>query len=86
MWSLEISPRAEKSLRKLDRKTARRVREGLVRLATLEDPTKSCKALSGPLSGLWRYRVGDYRVIIDIDRGRLVIVALDMGHRGDIYD
>ena len=86
MWSLEVSPRAEKALRKLDRQAARRVREGLVRLATLEDPTKSCKALSGPLSGLWRYRVGDYRVIIDIDRGRLVIVALDMGHRGDIYD
>lgn len=86
MWSVEVSPRAEKALRKLDRQAARRVRDGLVRLATLEDPTMSCKAPSGPLSGLWRYRVGDYRVIIDIDRSRLVIIALDMGHRGDIYD
>ena len=85
MWSVEVSPRAEKALRKLDRQAARRVRDGLVRLAALEDPTKSCKALSGPLSGLWRYRAGDYRVILDIDRGRVVIVALDIGHRSEIY-
>lgn len=86
MWSIEISPRAEKALRKLDRQVARRVRDGLIRLTSLEDPATSCKALSGPLSGLWRYRVGDYRVILDIDRGQVIIVALDLGHRGDIYD
>lgn len=85
MWSVELSPRAAKALHKLDRPVARRVRDGLTRLASLHDPTGSCKALSGPLSGLWRYRVGDHRVILDIDNGRLVIVALDIGHRSDIY-
>lgn len=86
MWRIEIAPRAEKSLRKLDRQVARRIRDGLVRLASLEDPISSCKALSGPMTGLWRYRVGDYRVILDINRGELVIIALDLGHRGEIYD
>jgi len=86
MWRIEIAPRAEKSLRKLDRQVTWRIRDGLMRLASLEDPSSSCKALSGPLTGLWRYRVGDYRVIIDINRGELVIVALDLGHRGAIYD
>ena len=55
------------------------------RLAQLDDPTTPCKALSGPLTGLWRYRVGDYRVILDIDRGNVAIVAIDLGHRSEIY-
>jgi mRNA interferase RelE/StbE len=51
----------------------------------VEDPAESCKALSGPLTGLWRYRVGDYRAILDIDQGQVVIIALDIGHRSEIY-
>jgi mRNA interferase RelE/StbE len=35
--------------------------------------------------GLWRYRVGDYRVILDIQRAEVVIVAIDLGHRSEIY-
>ena len=77
--------RAEKAPRKLDQQTARRIRDGLNRLAQLDDPTTPCKALSGPLTGLWRYRVGDYRVILDIDRGNVAIVAIDLGHRSEIY-
>lgn len=86
MWDVQLMPRAEKALKKLDRQNAKRIRDGLVRLAGMEDPAASCKALSGPLVGLWRYRVGDYRVILDIRSGEVVIVALDLGHRSDIYD
>jgi len=86
MWSIEVSPRAEKALRKLDRPVAQRIRDGLIQLASLDEPAKSCKALSGPLTGLWRYRVGNYRVILDIDHGHVVIIALDIGHRSKIYD
>lgn len=59
MWEILYLARAEKALRKLDQQTARRIRDGLNRLAQLDDPTTPCKALSGPLTGLWRYRVGD---------------------------
>ena len=86
MWEILYLARAEKALRKLDQQTARRIRDdGLNRLAQLDDPTTPCKALSGPLTGLWRYRVGDYRVILDIDRGNVAIVAIDLGHRSEIY-
>ena len=85
MWEILYLARAEKALRKLDQQTARRIRDGLNRLAQLDDPTTPCKALSGPLTGLWRYRVGDYRAILDIDRGDVAIVAIDLGHRSEIY-
>jgi len=85
-WTVEYAPRAAKAMRKLDKPIARRVFEGVERLATLDDPTCPCKALSGPLAGLWRLRGGDYRVILDIRRNEVVIVALDLGHRGAVYD
>ena len=84
-WKVELDPAAERELGKIDQQTARRIRDGLNRLAQLDDPTTPCKALSGPLTGLWRYRVGDYRVILDIDRGNVAIVAIDLGHRSEIY-
>lgn len=84
-WSIEYSQRAARALRSLDRTTAARILRAVERLATLPDPTASCKALTGPLKGLWRLRVGDWRVVLDIDHGRLVLVVLDTGHRSDIY-
>lgn len=84
-WDIQVLPRAEKALKKLDKPQARRIRDALVRLAGLDDPASACKALSGPLTGLWRYRVGDYRVILDIRRSEVVIVAVDLGHRSEIY-
>jgi mRNA interferase RelE/StbE len=51
----------------------------LTELRQLNDPTTRCKALTGPLTGLWRLRVGDYRVIIDVRRAELTLVALDLG-------
>lgn len=86
MWEVRLTARARKALARLDRKAAQRVRDGLTRLSGMEDPTDPCKALTGPLAGLWRYRIGDYRVILDIRRNEVVIVALDLGHRSEIYD
>ncbi|KAB7740025.1 type II toxin-antitoxin system RelE/ParE family toxin [Nostocoides sp. F2B08] len=84
-WDIQVLPRAEKALKKLDKTQARRVRDALVRLGGMEDPASACKALGGPLTGLWRYRVGDYRVILDIRRSEVLIVAVDLGHRSEIY-
>lgn len=84
-WNIQYAPRAAKALRKLDKPVARRIFDSVERLADLEDPASSCKALTGPLTGLWRLRVGDYRVVLDIRSGELVIIALDLGHRSTIY-
>lgn len=85
-WKVRLDAEFERSLRKLDKQVARRILVKVYGLAELEEPQKRCKALSGPLVGLWRLRVGDHRVLLDIRRNQLVIVALDAGHRRSVYD
>lgn len=86
-FRLVQTPRFAKSLAKLDRSVARRVIVALYELSELDDPTVRLKPLRFELAGLWRLRVADYRVILDVQREALTIVALDAGHRGgDIYD
>ena len=51
-----------------------------------DNPYASGRAFTGDKSGLWRYRVGDYRIISVIDNGKLVILLLEIGHRSNIYD
>lgn len=85
-WRVEHTAEFARALRKLDRPVAARIIVAVKRLEDLDDPTARCKALSGPLKGLWRLRVGDFRVIVDIRRSELVILALDVGNRSSIYD
>lgn len=84
-WQVRLTADFERSVRKLDKQVARRILAKLYSLAALDDPPARCKALTGPLTGLWRLRVGDYRVVIDIRRDVLIIVALDVGHRSSVY-
>lgn len=84
-WSLELTPRVLKQLKKLDKPVAHRVLDELEKLVVSEYPQSHCKALTGNYSGLWRSRVGSYRVILDIDQGKLVLLALEVGHRSTIY-
>lgn len=72
-------------MRKLDRPTAGRVLGELEEIANLDDPRSRGKALTGNLAGLWRYRVGDYRVVCDIEDGVLVILVVDVAHRREVY-
>ena len=85
-WSIRTDRDFDRVLKKLDRQVATRVLKALTSLENLDDPTKRCKALSDPYTGLWRLRVGDYRVILDIRRAELIIIALDVGNRSRIYD
>ena len=85
-WAIRTDRHFDRALRKLDRPVATRVLKALTALENLDDPTQRCKAPTGPYTGLWRLRVGDYRVILDIRRGELVIIALDVGNRSSSYD
>lgn len=85
VWKIELSSRARKALKKLDHKPARDIVRALEEIAQLQNPRSRGKALTGNLQGLWRYRVGDYRVICDIRSQRLTIYAIDLGHRRNIY-
>lgn len=85
-WRIELTASAEKALAKLDRQTAKRITGFLrERVAGSHDPRQTGKALSGPLAGLWRYRVGDYRIICEVKDGQLVVLVVTIGHRSDIY-
>lgn len=84
-WTIEISDGFRRSLRKIGYTDAVRITRYLIELETLEDPRQRGKALVGELKGLWRYRVGDYRIIARIEDGRMVVLILTLGHRGKVY-
>ncbi|ALE93759.1 addiction module toxin RelE [Arthrobacter alpinus] len=84
-WAVEYDRDALKALKKLDKPVAAKIINYLDDVALLEDPRTQGKALTGNLAGLWRYRIGNYRVICDLIEDQLVIVAVDLGHRSDIY-
>jgi mRNA interferase RelE/StbE len=85
-WTVEISDVAEKQLRRLDRPVQKRLLDWLDdRIEGCKDPRHFGEALRGDLGGLWRYRIGDYRIICQIHEERLVVLALAIGHRREIY-
>lgn len=85
-WTIRTDRGLDLPVEKLDRQVAARVLNALTALEDMDDPTRRYKALPGPYAGLWRPRVGDHRVILDIRRGELVILALDAGSRSSIHD
>lgn len=86
-WAIEFRAKAEKQLQRLASRDAARIVAFLEdRLATHEDPRELGAALKGDALGLyWRYRVGDYRIICDIQDQRLVVLVIDVGHRREVY-
>jgi len=85
-WRIELTETANKQLAKLDKIEAKRITKFLrERLAILDNPRSTGKALSGPLGGLWRYRVGDYRLICEIQDGVLCVLVLKISNRREVY-
>ena len=68
-WSIELSEKAEKSLAKLGSNVARRIAKTMREIAQLTDPQDRGEALTGNLAEYWRYRVGDWRVIVRFEDG-----------------
>lgn len=85
-WRIELTETANQQLAKLDKAEARRITKFLrERLAATDNPRNTGKALSGPLGGLWRYRVSDYRLICEIQDGVLCVLVLKIGNRREVY-
>ena len=85
-YKVETTARFDKEFKKLDHYTKKMVRAWIEKnLVYCDDPRAHGKALSANLSGKWRYRIGDYRLICVIEDDRLVILALTIGHRSEIY-
>lgn len=86
-YKVEISDRAKKQLKKLDRNTATLITSWLKKnLDGCEDPRQKGKGLTANHSGEWRYRVGDYRILADIQDNIVTVLVLQVGHRSKIYE
>ena len=86
-WAYRFDARALKELRKLGKPAQRGIIAYLdERIAGDADPRRFGKGLKADLAGLWRYRVGDYRILCQIRDGELLVLVVAAGHRRDIYD
>ena len=86
-WRLSYTTEAIKNLKGMDLQVSRRLLKFLSeRVAVLDDPSRLGKALKGSQWGdCWRYRCGDYRIIVNIIDGELVVMVMRVGHRKEIY-
>lgn len=85
-YRIEYDPKAKKRLKRLDAQDRKRIKTWIEHhLVDCENPREHGKALVGPLSGLWRYRVGRYRVLAKIEDEEILILIVDVGHRQGVY-
>lgn len=87
-WKVELDREAKRDLDKLDPQVTRRIERFLFeRVARLENPRSIGEALRGSKLGeFWKYRVGDWRIICKIQDDKLIVLALQIGHRREVYE
>ena len=85
-YTLLYNEKARKQLKKMDKRISYMLAQRLKSMLDgIENPRSIGKALTGQYKGLWRYRVGNYRIICNIIDNELVILAIEIGHRKEIY-
>ncbi|MCI7343881.1 MAG: type II toxin-antitoxin system RelE/ParE family toxin [Fusobacterium necrophorum] len=86
-YQVLLSQKAEKSLQKMDKGVARLITSWIIKnLYSVENLRIHGKELKSNLKGLWRYRVGDYRLIAEIKNRELLIFMIEIGYRREIYE
>ncbi len=84
VWKIEMTGEAEKELARIDKPAAKRIVRYLRERVSV-DPRSSGKSLRGDLSGLWRYRIGDYRVICELYDEKVSVLVVRIAHRKEVY-
>ena len=85
-WQIRFSDEAFKALKKLDNSIVRLIDSWISKhLENCEDPRLYGKPLVANLKGKWRYRIGDYRMLCEIEDNILLVLVIKIGHRRDIY-
>lgn len=86
-YSVKTTAKFDKEFKKLDRYTQKMIKAWIIKnLINCENPRSHGKGLVANKSGQWRYRIGDYRLICIIEDDELIITALHIGHRREIYN
>ncbi len=86
--TIEYTVEFQKQIKKLKKNNiqiVKKIQKYLTEIEMLENPRTRGKSLMGNLSGIWRYRVGDYRILCRIVDDELIIYALEVGHRKEVY-
>jgi mRNA interferase RelE/StbE len=85
-WRVEWEDKAVKELKKLDARAQRNIVRYLrKKIATENDPRRFGDPLRKDLKGLWKYRIGDYRIICSIEDKSVVVLVVRVGHRRSVY-
>ena len=85
-YKVEYSKAAKKQIKKMDRYTQVMIMRWITKnLVGCTDPRAHGKELKGNLKNQWRYRVGHYRILCDIEDDKLIILVINIGHRREIY-
>ena len=85
-WTIELLNTARRDLRRIDATTSTRILDFLYeRIASLDHPPELGEPLSGNFRGHWRYRVGNYRIVCNIEDAKLIVLVIKIGHLSDIY-
>ena len=82
---IEYAPAASKQFARLDKPIQMRIKKYMSEIAILDNPRARGKGLTSNLSGLWRYRVGDYRILCRIRDDKLIITVIEIEHRSMVY-
>lgn len=85
MWKIVFTDKSRKAFKKLDTVVQRRISQYLA-IRVAKNPKALGDMLTGDKAGLWRYRVGDYRVICEMLDHELIVQVIRVGHRKEIYD
>ena len=87
MYHIRTTKQFDKEFKKLDNYTKRMIKAWIEKnLVNCDNPRVHGKGLTSNRSGQWRYRIGDYRLICEIEDDKLIILALSIGHRRDVYN
>ena len=86
IYELKYEARAVKQIKKLDPATRILIKSWIEKnLLNTDNPRQHGKGLTGKLGQYWRYRVGDYRILAEINDAEIIIIIVEVGHRRDIY-
>ena len=86
IYELKYEARAVKQIKKLDPATRKLIKSWIEKnLLNTDNPRQHGKGLTGNLSQYWRYRVGDYRILAEINDSEIIIIIVEIGNRRDIY-
>lgn len=84
-WAIDYTDTARSQLRKLDKNSARRIMDYMDARVAPADPRRIGRALSGPMGNLWCYRVGDFRIVCDIQGKVVRVLVVRVGKRDEVY-